>query len=85
MMQWVIRSIPHGGPIVFFHVPASALQVVGKIFSWYVLSYLWNNPYKRSLAAKLSGLFSGGSDFFSCCLSGPLPYVRHHITVNKMC
>ena len=23
--------------------------------------------------------------FLSCYLSGPLPYVRRHITVNKMC
>ena len=23
--------------------------------------------------------------FLSCYLNGPLPYVRYHITVNKMC
>ena len=23
--------------------------------------------------------------FFSCYLSGPLPYVQRHITVNEMC
>ena len=25
------------------------------------------------------------ADFLSRYLNGPLPYVRHHITVNKMC
>ena len=27
----------------------------------------------------------GAADFLSLYLSGPLPYVRRHITVNKMC
>ena len=28
---------------------------------------------------------SSSLDILSCYLSGPLPYVRRHITVNKMC
>ena len=24
-------------------------------------------------------------EFLLCCMSGPLPYVQCHITVNKMC
>ena len=47
MVQSVIGSIPHGGPIQIFLFPASAS--VQRL--WYVLSYLWNGAYKRSLAA----------------------------------
>ena len=38
MVQWVVGSIPHGGPIELFLVPASAPQ-------------LWDGAYKRTLAA----------------------------------
>ena len=47
MVQSVIGSIPHGGTIQLFLFPASAsVQTL-----WYVLSYLWDGAYKRSLAA----------------------------------
>ena len=41
MVQWVVRSIPHGGPIELFLVQASAD----------VLSCLWDGVYKRNPAA----------------------------------
>ena len=65
-----------------------------------VLSCLWDSEYKRSLAANRKGnvLFndklntlmgksrpcSGGSRF-PLLLRSPLPYVRRHITIHKMC
>ena len=39
-----------GGPIELFFVPASAPQLL-KQRSWYVLSSLWDDAYKRTLAA----------------------------------
>ena len=41
---------PHGGPIELFLIPASALHLV-KQRSCYVLSYLWDGVYKRTLTA----------------------------------
>ena len=45
MVQWVVRSILHGGPIELFLVPASAPQL-------YVLSCLWDGAYKKSANGK---------------------------------
>ena len=42
MMQWVARSILHGGAIELF-IPASSPQ--------HVLSCLWNGANKKSLTA----------------------------------
>ena len=39
-----------GGPIELFLVPASAPRLVQQR-PWYVLSCLWNDAYKRTLAA----------------------------------
>ena len=50
MMRWVTGSIIHGGPIELFLIPASAPQLVQQSL-WYVLSYLWDGKYKRTLAA----------------------------------
>ena len=57
----VVRAFAHGamgrrinpswgGPIELFLVPASAPQQV-KQRLWYVLSCLWDDTYKRTLAA----------------------------------
>ena len=84
----VVRVFAHGamgrridpswsGPIELFLVPASAPQLVQQRL-WYVLSCLWDGAYKRTLAVAAVG-------FPSRYLSGPLPYIRHHITVNIMC
>ena len=51
MMQWVIGSILHGGPIKLFLVLASALRLVYHGVSWCMLSCLWDNAYKRTVAA----------------------------------
>ena len=45
----------------------------------YVLSCLWDGAYKRTLVVDVAA-----AGFISLYLSGPLPYVRRHITVNKM-
>ena len=50
MVQWVNRSILHGGPIELFLVLASASQLVQQRL-WYVLSCLWDGAYKRTIAA----------------------------------
>ena len=39
-----------GGPIELFLVPASAPRLVEQRM-WYVLFYLWDDAYKRTLAA----------------------------------
>ena len=39
-----------GGPIELFLVPASAPRLVSQRL-WYVLSCLWDDAYKRTLAA----------------------------------
>ena len=43
-------SVPHSGPSKQFLVSDSAQQLV-KQRLWYVLSCMWNDTYKRSLAA----------------------------------
>ena len=74
------RIDPHDGPIKLFLVPASAPQLVYQR-QWYVLSCLWDGAYKR---ISMNSPCSGGSGF-PLSLSGPLPYVQCHITINKMC
>ena len=48
MVQWVIRSIPDGGPFQLFLVPASALQLVQQR-PLYVASCLWDGHIKDPL------------------------------------
>ena len=72
MVQWFVGSILHGRPIELFLGPASAPQLV------YVLSCLWDDAYKRSKRVAHVVVAEG---FLSHYLSGPLPYVRIHITV----
>ena len=43
-----------GGPIELFLVPASAPRVAYQR-PWYVLSYLWDDAYKITLAANRKG------------------------------
>ena len=50
MVRRVVGSIPHGGPIELFLVSASAPRLVQQM-SWYVFSCLWDDAYKRTLAA----------------------------------
>ena len=63
LVQWVVGSIPHGGPIELFFVPASAPQLVYK-GPWYVLFCLWDNAFKEPLMLiKISSTCSGGCRF----------------------
>ena len=50
LVQWVIRLIPHGGPIELFLIPDSTPRLV-KQWLWYVLSCMWDGAYKITLAA----------------------------------
>ena len=75
MVLWVVGSIPHGGPIELFLVPASASLL------WYVLSCLWDDAYKRSLAANRKVAYVAAADFLFCYLKGK--FTIRHITVNK--
>ena len=50
MVRWVVGSILHGGPIELFVIPASAPRLVQQRL-WYVVSCLWDDAYKRTLAA----------------------------------
>ena len=51
-----------------------------------MLSCMWDGAYKRSLAAnqKVAHVVVAVSLLCSY-LSGPLPYARRNITVNKIC
>ena len=49
-----------------------------------MLSCLWGGAYKRTLAVNRRVDHVAAAGFFSHYLSGTLPYVRRHITVNKM-
>ena len=83
MVRWVVGSILHGGSIELLLVPASAPRLVQQR-PWYVVSCLWDGAYKRTLAAnQVAHVAAAG--FLSRNLNGSLPYVRRHITVNKMC
>ena len=54
---------------------------------WYVLSCLRNAAYKRTLAANWERVAHvvAAVGFLSHYLSGHLPYVGCHLTINKMC
>ena len=70
MVRWVVGWILHGEPIGLFLVPASAPQR-----QWYVLSCLWDDAYKRTLAANRRVAYVAAAGFLYHYLSGSLPYV----------
>ena len=84
LLLWVIGSMLHGGPTELFLVPVSASRLV-KQRRCHVLSCLWDDAYIRSIATNWKELPMWQQRVFPRYLSGPLPYVRRHITVNKMC
>ena len=50
-----------------------------------LLSCLWDGAYKRTLPAnRRVAHVVVAAGFLARYLSGPLPHVRHHITVYKM-
>ena len=51
-----------------------------------MLSCLWDDAYRIALVANhKESPCSFGSGFPLSLSDGPIPYVRRHITVNKMC
>ena len=83
MVRWVVGSILHGGPIEYF-----SFQPVfhdwcnkGRGMCYPVL----DNAYKMTIAANWKVAYVAAAGFLSRYLKGPLPYVRRHVAVNKMC
>ena len=72
MVQWVIGSILHGVD------PLSYFLFLPVLHDWcnkrpsYVLSCLWDDAYKRTIAVNCVA----AAGFLSHYLSGPLPYNR---------
>ena len=67
MVRWVVGRILRGGLIELYIVPASA--------PWYVLSCLWDDAYKITLAAnrkRVAHVVAAGFPFWYP--NGPLPY-----------
>ena len=73
MVQWIVGSIFHGGPIELFLVPASAPRLVQQR-PWYMLSCLWGGAYKITLANREKIAYVAAAGFLSRYLNGPLPY-----------
>ena len=48
-----------------------------------MLSCLWDGTYERSLAVNKKVAHVVAAGFLSHYLCGPVPYVQHHITINK--
>ena len=85
MVRWVVGSIIHGvDPLSYF-----SFQPV--LHNWCKKGRGMSYPVCGMVHIKepllLIGKSSpcGGSGFLSHYLSGPFPYARRHITVNKMC
>ena len=85
MVRWVVRSILHGvDPLSYF-----SFQPVlhdwcnkGRGMCYPVCGMMY---IKEPLSPIGKSSPCGGSGFPLSHLSVPLPYVRRHITVNKMC
>ena len=86
MVRWVIGSILHGvDPLTYFWFQPVLHDWSTKAVVCDILSVGWC-IYKITLAViseRVAHVAAAG--FLSHYLSGPLPYVQHHITVNKMC
>ena len=68
MVRRVVGLLLHDGPIELFLVTASAARLIEQR-SWYVLSCLWDDAYKRTLTARLKSYFcmrhSGCAQFYT--------------------
>ena len=85
MVRWIVIPILHGGHIELFLVPASAPRLVSQRPGMCYPACGVVHIKESLLLIEKSNPCSGGTGFLSRSLSGPLPYVRRHITVNKMC
>ena len=67
IMQWVVRSIPHGGPFEIFFCSTD----------WYNIGCGVCYPLCGMVHIKepLLLIVVAGADSLSCLLSGPLPYI----------
>ena len=79
MHEMVVRAFAHGvmgcqiNPSWWTNAVVCAIRVQ------------WDGAYKRFIAAnKNITHIIVAVGFLSCYLNGPLLYVQHHITVNKM-
>ena len=79
MVRWVFGSIPHGGPIELLCSTTGVTRHVCVILSvgWCILK----NPCCYSKRVAHVGVVVA---FLFDYLSGPLPYVRRHVTVNVL-
>ena len=82
VVQWVMGLIPHGGPIKLLFRPV--------LHDWYNKGYMCY-PVCGMVHIKDSLLLLGknspcsSGSRFPLSLSGPLPYIWCHTTMNKMC
>ena len=79
-VRWIVGSIPHGGHFSFQPVFHWINEVCGMCYPVYGMMHI-KDPL---LLVGKSNSCSGAGEF-PLLLSGPLPCVQHHITINKMC
>ena len=75
MVRWLVGSILHGGPIELFLIPVNAPRLVYER-PWYVVSWLWDDAYKRTLVANPNCYVVSAAGFLSRYLNSPLLYNR---------
>ena len=83
-MSYIVGSILHGGPSELFPVQPLFLDWCnkGRGMCYPVCGMM---HIKNPCCYSESEAHVAVMGFLSRYLSGPLPYVRRHITVNKMC
>ena len=84
-VRWVVGSILHGvDPLSYFSFQPVLQDRCNKgCGMYYPVCGMMYIKEPLLLIGKSSPMAAAG--FLSCYLSGPLPYVWRHITVNKMC
>ena len=84
MVRWVVGSILQGvDPLNYFSFQPVLHDWCNKGCG--MCNPVWDGAYKRTLAVnqkRVAHVTAAG--FLYHYLNGPLPYVRRHITVNKM-
>ena len=86
MVLWVVGAIPYGEPTAQCLVTVTAPRMMYQNRGMYYPVRVIEHIKESLLLIEKSSPCIGGSGFtLSCSISCPLPYVRRHITVNKMC